>query len=255
MWYAGAAQEMSSDETRMGRVVAASRANAVVATFLILLAVWLLRRILVLDGVEGAGATALFVGFVMALNPLLILMTGLIGLDGPVSLMILVAFLVLVLHLRQGSRTTLLAAGLATGLAVATKVPGLLLLPAPFVLWLGALPAKRIPWRKVLITVGALVAGAAIVTWALLPAAWSDPIRIGQDLLVGKNARDESLREIMTSGHLQFFMGRATRAPGVLFHPVQLLYRTTPLVLLGAIVPGAAVRQHFAGSPGWFERR
>ena len=236
MWYAGAAQKLSSDETRYGRTVAASRANAVVATFLILLAAWLVRRILTLDEIEGAGAIALFFGLVLALNPFLILMTGLIGLDGPVSLMMLVAFLVLVLYLRVGSRTTLLAAGLATGLAVATKVPGLLLLPAPMVLWLGVLPTDRIPWRNVLLALGVLVAGAAIVTWALLPAAWADPIRIGQDFLVGKSARDESLREIIAQGHLQFFMGRATRNPGVLFHPVQLLFRTTPLVLVGSLL-------------------
>ena len=236
MWYAGAAQQLSSDQTRYGRVVAASRANAVIASFLILLAAWLVRRILVLDDIEGAGAIALFFGFVLALNPLLMVMTGLIGLDGPVSLMILVAFLTIVLHLRLGSWATLLAAGVTTGLAVATKVPGLLLLPAPLILCLGYLPTRKIPWRRVLITLGVLVAGAAVMTWALLPAAWADPIRIGQDLLVGKSLRDESLREVMTQGHLQFFMGRATRNPGVLFHPIQLLYRTTPLVLLGALL-------------------
>lgn len=236
MWYAGAAQELTSDQTRYGRVVAASRANAVVASLLILSAVWLIRRILILDEAEGAGAMALFVGFVLAFNPLLILMTGLIGLDGPVSLMILVAFLVIVLYLRQGSRLTLLGAGLATGVAVATKVPGLLLLPAPLILWLGNLPTRRIGWRRAILAIGALLAGAFLVTWALLPAAWADPFRIFQDLLVGKSPRDESLREIMTQGHLQFFLGRATRNPGVLFHPVQMLYRTTPLVLLGAVL-------------------
>ncbi len=236
MWYAGGAQQLSGADTRLERTMAASRANAVVATLLILAAAGLVRRILRFDGVEKAGALALFAGLVLALDPFSILLTGLIGLDGPVSLMMLVAFLVLVLYLRRGTPAGLAAAGLTTGLAVATKVPGLLLLPVPLALGLTSLRSKSIPWKRVLLATGALILGAAVVTCFLLPAAWVQPLTIVRDLLVGKSARDESLREIMAYGHLQFFLGEATRNPGALFHPVQLLYRATPLVLLGSIL-------------------
>lgn len=235
MWYAGAAQRLHGDATRFGRVLASSRANAVVATLLILVAVWQVRRVLSIDGVDDASAIAFLFGLLLALDPLNILMTGLIGLDGPVSLMMLVAFLAIVLHRRRGRKTTLLTAGLATGLAVATKVPGLLLLPLPLALWPIDGRRDRGSGRRAWLTLGVLVAGAVLVTWALLPAAWTDPVRIGRDLLVGKGPRDESFREVLTQGHQQFFMGRTSMNPGVWFHPVQLLYRATPLALLGTL--------------------
>jgi len=241
MWYAGAAQRLSGEQGQFGQMVAASRANAIVGGLLILIAVWLVRRVLDLDEVEETGAVALAFGLVLALDPLMILMTGLVGLDGVVSLFMLVGFLLMALHMRTGSLSSLVAAGLGTGLAVATKVPGLLLLPMPL-LWLGAGPRRQEHWPWVLLLLAVLIVGAALVTWVLLPAAWTNPLDIAKDLLLGQKAKDESLREVVASGHLQFFMGRSVRRPGPLFYPVQLLFRITPVVLVGAclglLVPG-----------------
>jgi len=113
-----------------------------------------------------------------------------------------VAGLWFLLHLREGHRRQLVFSGLALGLAVATKLPAVLL-AAPLLIsvvvvesgrWPG-FPSRGFQRRACELTVWAVV-GAAIVV-AIWPVLWVWPLGLLRQLLadlVGRPARTLSAR-------------------------------------------------------------
>jgi hypothetical protein len=118
------------------------------------------------------------------------------------------------------------------GLAVASKIPVVLLLPA-VVLWIVAIELRAwsvFPPRGVgrqaadlLLWIGAM-AGTIVLIW---PALWVAPLEVSGRLLA-------DLR-IEADERLQFFLGRSTYDPGALFYPVVLAYRLSPLLQAGGL--------------------
>ncbi len=81
------------------------------------------------------------------------------------------------------------------------------------------------------------LAVAALVFVALWPAMWVTPLAALGDIY----------NEIVANGGApepagNFFLGQAVDAPGWLFYPAVLLWRTTPLTLLGLALLGLALR-------------
>jgi dolichyl-phosphate-mannose-protein mannosyltransferase len=144
-----------------------------------------------------------------------------------------VAALSFLLYLREGHCRRLVFSGLAFGLAVATKVPALLL-AAPLLIsvvaverarWPG-FPARGFRKRALELTVWAAVGLAAVV--AIWPVLWVRPIGM--------------------LGQLQVELGSETRAnafrsddTGWDFYLRILAWRFTPLMQAGALICGAAL--------------
>ncbi len=158
----------------------------------------------------------------------------------------LLAFLLALRPAEQRPRRWLLLSGASFGLALLSKLPALLSLPAVG-LWAlaaqtgyGAPAFGRRPGRALLGDLATWAAAVVIVCLALWPALWADPIgvwtRLGSDL-------DEQL-----SGHSQFFLGQPTDAPGLAYYPVVLLMRLSPLLGIGAIAGiGLTLRELLVG--------
>jgi hypothetical protein len=146
-------------------------------------------------------------------------------------------------------RTFLVLSGLAAGLSFLSKGPALFLAPfmgllcvIGYLAQVGTCPAcperSRRDWRK--IERGALVrwvsawlgwaAVALLVFFLLWPVTWVEPVGAIQGLF------DKAIgyaEEAHTKGN--FFLGRVVDDPGPLFYPVTLLFRTTPLTLVGLV--------------------
>jgi 4-amino-4-deoxy-L-arabinose transferase-like glycosyltransferase len=123
-----------------------------------------------------------------------------------------------------------LLAGLFFGLALLSKVSAVLSLPA-FVLaavWWGWRLRSTKAALQLALGVLAWASAAVVVTFVLWPALWADPTGTFLRLL-----RDVGYE---TDGHIQFFLGHTLTKPGLLFYPVVLVYRLSPLLLLGALL-------------------
>lgn len=197
------------------------------------------------------GAPAALVGFLfVALDPFYIGLTRLLHLDGLLASLMVLSLLALVAYRQGGSRLDLLVSGLAAGLSWLTKVPGGVLVPlALAVLWL-ALPRRQSSsqeqagWFRVVALPWILwVCIGLLVFVALWPAMWVHPVETVTRMLAEGSTYAEE-------GHQSriFFDGQVTQGAAMpflqslYFYPVTILWRITPLVLLGLLfLFGAAV--------------
>jgi len=83
---------------------------------------------------------------------------------------------------------------------------------------------KTLSWFAIVLGLGMLTSAATF--FLLWPAMWVDPVGTVRHLLA------ETV-ELVGEGHKQFFLGRVTNDPGPWFYPLVLLFRLTPLTLIG----------------------
>jgi 4-amino-4-deoxy-L-arabinose transferase-like glycosyltransferase len=83
---------------------------------------------------------------------------------------------------------------------------------------------KTLSWFVIVLGLGVLTSAATF--FLLWPAMWVDPVGTGRHLLA-------ATVELVEEGHEQFFLGRVTNDPGPWFYPLVLLFRVTPLTLIG----------------------
>ncbi len=127
-------------------------------------------------------------------------------------------------------------AGVATGLAALTKAYGLFAVPVVAVLWLApafrAAPAlpRAARWRHAGRDLGLCALAAAATYFLLWPAMWVVPARVVGSV-IGLSLEYASAPGDATAA---FFQGETGHAFGAAFYPLTILYRTTPLALLGA---------------------
>jgi hypothetical protein len=143
----------------------------------------------------------------------------------------------LVFFLGRGGRAYLVGSGVAAGLALLTKAPGIFLFG--FIPLLGLISSawggRGLGWRRLRrlapeLLLWALTSVAAYV--ALWPALWVDPADTLNRLLVDLKAEGLSARP---NGN--FFLGQAVDEDvGPLFYPVATLLRLSPITLAGLIL-------------------
>jgi 4-amino-4-deoxy-L-arabinose transferase-like glycosyltransferase len=140
-----------------------------------------------------------------------------------------------------------LGSGICAGLALLSKSPAIVLVPATGLLALRAglratggdaggwfvLPAGRAAGRRMAIVLPYLAwcAAAGLTVFLLWPALWVAPLRPIELIRLGVEA--EGAQPHMLGN---FFMGREDNAPGLLFYPVALALRLTPITLLGLLL-------------------
>lgn len=209
---------------------------------------------------------ALLSGVLLALDPFYLAHSRVIHHDALVATFMTLAvlsFLICAWHSHW--RTFLVLSGLAAGLSFLSKGSGLFLLPFMGLLCgIGYLAQVKM-WQKVervalVRWVSAWLGWAAVallVFFLLWPVMWVEPLNAIRDFLAKAIGY---AGEAHTEGN--FFLGRAVDNPGPLFYPVTLLFRTTPLTLLGLVAAfGFWIkgRRHSAGAkensplPRWMD--
>jgi hypothetical protein len=211
--------------------LAAERLPFALVTSISVVLVYLLSRKLL-----GSPAAWLGAGL-LALDPFLISHSRVVTPDGLLASFMTLSILSFIVYLvRKRSRRYVVFSGFAAGLAFLTKLPAVLLVPMVGVLTI-AMGLWKIrksgrPWSQTsLWFLGdlAIWGGVALlIFFCLWPAMWVAPLGTIQRMAA-------DVVEDTGGGWNQFFMGRRTQNPGFLFYPVVLLFRATPLTLIGAV--------------------
>jgi 4-amino-4-deoxy-L-arabinose transferase-like glycosyltransferase len=180
---------------------------------------------------------ALLSAVTLALEPFYLALSRVIHHDALSTTFMALSLLSFMVHLR-GYRPFLYLAlsGLTAGLAFLSKSPSLFLVPFSALLSLGAYWLQKgslwpLDWRRV------AELGRDWVIWGLIamlvfvllwPAMWIDPLGTIQGVIDKATGYAASPHE-----RGNFFLGKVGMDPGPLFYPVALLFRLTPLTLLG----------------------
>jgi hypothetical protein len=189
----------------------------------------------------GPGVAAL-TGLLLAADPFLAAHGQVAHLDATLTGFMTIAILsALIYGLRGGGFVYLALAGAATGLALLTKAPSVLLLPAVPLLaaiprpWsFGKIPAGE-PRRMVMALLGwgAIAIAMVLILW---PAFRADPIGTFQQLI-------QFASRVGGGEHDNFFMGRATDDPGLSYYPTMLVFRLGLGTLVGIVLLAIARRR------------
>ncbi|HEX9372333.1 MAG TPA: glycosyltransferase family 39 protein, partial [Roseiflexaceae bacterium] len=216
--------------------------TALVHVAAILLGYALLRRML-------APAAAALAALLWALDPFVVAFSRVLHVDALAGTFMTLSALAACLYWHHQRRARwLILSGVAAGLALLSKSPGLALIP-----WVGlvALLAQRSNVRSFersnvsgawsfVVPLLAWGAVAAITVFALWPALWVSPLDAFRQIQIGVEA--EGAQPHMMGN---FFLGRQDDSPGALFYPVALALRLTPWTLLGLLLL----------APAWWRRR
>jgi 4-amino-4-deoxy-L-arabinose transferase-like glycosyltransferase len=228
---------------------------AVANSLAVALGYLLLRRLL------GPG-TALLAALLWALSPFLVAHGRLLHLDGLLTSFMTLSLLMLLVAvggqgtgergqvtgaaddhrrpasaglLRGEARWWLIGSGVCCGLALVTKAPSLVLLPTAGLLLLYDLVRHRNVEEWPLgpfVAQGlayALWLGVAVLTvFAVWPAMWAAPLETAGGVL--REIRDNGAQP-HHSGN--FFLGEPVGVPDARFYPAVVLWRTTPVTLIG----------------------
>ena len=181
----------------------------------------------------GAPIAALAV-LVVAWDPFLIALSRLLHLDGLLASLTLLALLSFLAWLHCGQQLRyFIVSVLATGLALLTKTPAVILIPAAGLLvlveWFRRVRAGEGKSPGMLLAFLAWMALVIATVVGLWPAMWVDPLKVLASIAAGMR--------VHAAGHdsLNFFLGRTTEDPGPLFYPVVYLFRSTPAALIGLV--------------------
>ena len=179
--------------------------------------------------------------FFLALDPFAAGLSGLLHVDGLSATFATLSLLALLrptptnAGANKKQKGLDLAAGALAALAVWTKSPLLLLLPFSAVIlvvhaWGGR--SWRDRWRLFLPRAARWGLGLVVTSLILLPALWVGPLNVLQTVLgTASFEAEEALRPT-------FFMGQVRLDPSPWLYPVALLFRLSPLVLVGLALAG-----------------
>ena len=178
---------------------------------------------------------AMLGGIVLALDPFLVAHTQVVHVDGLSAGLMTVAILAAGVYWWAGGRPGyLVLCGVASGLAVLTKAPSLVLgllvpvvaLTAPFV--------HRGSWTWTRLAQSLLLAGVVglAVVFALWPTLWVAPIDT-----VARAVRF-TLETSAEHRPGNFFLGQPVADPGPWYYPVAMMFRLSPLALAGLVSLG-----------------
>ncbi len=216
----------------LGRLLFAGRVGIALATWLCIGVLYLLTRLI-------WGPKVALVGLILvALNPFYLAHSRFIHLDAVLAGLMVVSLLNFLVS-RQSARpgrwrlAFVALSGGVGGLACLQKSPALFLALFVGLVLVADVLRNGVSRRRILeasrdLALWGLAAGVVYV--ALWPAMWIDPLgTVGRVLDTAIGYAEE--------GHEpgNFFLGRPVHDPGWAFYPTAVLFRTTPLALLGLI--------------------
>ncbi len=211
--------EAAAPYHNLGVFLPASRLITILLTSLaILVIVYLFQRT---QSQKGAW----LVGLLLAIDPFLAGLSGLLISDALLGLCVVIALLAVLPRQRPSTRL-LFFIGTITALAFLNKLPGLILIGCVPLFLIAKTPIViKTTMRDLLIwAIGILTA----VT-LLLPTVWLDPAHV--IAVLQRSATIEVGKVIPT-----FFMGEMTADPSLLYYPLAILFRLSPVVLVGVVI-------------------
>jgi hypothetical protein len=218
------------------QILVAARIVTMTADTIVLVgALWIAIRLL--------GLWVATLGFLLlALEPFFIAHSRLLHVDAMLSSFMLLSVVALLAYLNRGRhQRDLIISGAAAGLAWLTRSPALFLIPYTGLMLLidGGLSwrAQRQVTRHDLRQLGQpfllWLAAAVVVTVAVWPALWVQPIGTARSVMTGAF-------HAAIEGHERntFFRGMiiANGDPGWSFYPISYLWRSTPVAPLGLVL-------------------
>ncbi|MCB0047838.1 MAG: phospholipid carrier-dependent glycosyltransferase [Caldilineaceae bacterium] len=182
----------------------------------------------------GAPTAALMTLF-LALDPYFVALTRLLHLDGLLTVLAVLAVSSFLAWLYRGRQPFyLLLSALATGLAGLTKMPAIFIVPFAGMLLVIEMVRRRhedAQIRRGLVGGYLLWGGITLAVFVLFwPVLWVDAPHVVRFI------REQLTVHIHGHELPNYFLGRVTDDPGLLFYPVAMLYRSTPWTLAGLLL-------------------
>lgn len=183
---------------------------------------------------------ALLSAMLLALDPFYLAHSRVIHHDALATCFTLIALLAFLGYVwRHQSVLWLILSGVSAGLAFLSKGSALFLIPfmGSILLWAIWADVRQQPktWRRALmgrVGVGLVWFAIALIVFIVFwPAMWVEPVATVSSML------DKAIgyaQEAHTKGN--YFLGQPVADPGLLFYPLALLFRTTPISLLGFLL-------------------
>ncbi len=173
-------------------------------------------------------AVALTAAILLAMEPFWLGYNRVITTDALQANLMALSLLAFLRYLDGDGRRWAAASGILGGLAIATKVPALILWPV-LVIWAALWPRRDSPRLTarglILLGWGALAALTLVAIW---PALWVDPLGVARAVV-------RQITEVELGPRYQYYLGRTVDAPGAGFYPLALFIRTSPVTLLAAL--------------------
>jgi hypothetical protein len=220
--------EQNPDACAIGETALITRMRILVALFTwlaCLLAYLLLHKLY-------SPEVALLAAPLLALDPFFLAHSRVAHLDAVLASGMLISTLSLLLFLHSSRQRWLILSGLAAGLSMAEKSPGWFTFLVAGALLLTTALRSGTPVRQALYRAassGALWSAVALGAFALLwPALWVAPLPTLSKVFNEGLAHSEAAYE-----DVHFFFGRVQGDPGPAFYLTALLFRLSPLALVG----------------------
>ena len=184
---------------------------------------------------------ALLGAALMCFDPFLLAHSRVLQMDALLATFVTIAWLALLVATLTGRHRYFIVCGIAAALGFLTKAPALVLGP-PVLGWILLQRWRSQPARPRARRLGSTLAAsfvdllwigipALLTVWLVWPALWTAPL----DTLIhvwrfaaGIGGIDHELGN--------FWLGKPVGSPGALFYPAVLLWRTTPISLIGLLL-------------------
>ena len=221
-------------------VLAATRYPIGAVTSLFVVAVYFVMR-----KMRGR-CVALLAAFFLAFDPFYVALCRVLGHDALHATFAVLSVLVLMLGWQEGKKRYFVLSGVCGGLAFLSRSIGATLFPIALVLSLLAHLAQPMASRRRERLVSGLLlwSGAAAVTvFALWPSMWVQPLQTVRAVF----QLASRYREVPHVGG-DFFWGRPVADPGPFYYLVDLVFRSSPLVLVGAFFSAVSLGRRLRNS-------
>lgn len=176
----------------------------------------------------------------VALDPFFIAHSRMVQMDALLASFMILSVLLFLVYVKKKQWGWLVGSGILGGLAVLTKLPALFLVPYTLmVLGIDLAAASFNPSGLKFVTrrvfpAAAWLGIAGLVFFILYPAMWVQPLLTVKNLVYGLVGRG------LTAGGegmgTTFYLGQIVERPGVLFYPIVLALRSTPISLVLGVV-------------------
>jgi len=176
--------------------------------------------------------TALLGGLLLALDPFFIANSRVFQLDALLASFMMLSALPLLVYFKDRRWGFLALSAICGALAILTKLTAVFLVPYLFLTLFVDWVITRNKLRHYFLAVGIWLLTFALIFTTVYPAMWASPV------LALKNIKWLLGQQALLSPHprTSFFLGRVVSEPGVLYYPVVLALRSTPITLILGIL-------------------
>ncbi len=189
----------------------------------------LLRRL-------ASPTVAALAALLWATDPFVLAFNRVLHVDGLATTFATLALLAALIAWHHDPRTRwFVVSGVCGGLAILSKSPALLIIPTigsiALLVW-ATRPTRTVQTLKreaLRLLLWGGVCGLTMIV--VFPAVWADPLRVYNLFRIGIEVEGGSPHMLGN-----FFLGQHVDEPGILFYPVALALRTTPITLAGLLL-------------------